>query len=416
MTFKTPLFHLAVILSILLLSGAGCDLMKKKSPAEPETAAADTGENSSGKEKSLKKPALPDETADGSPLPTPRTFADFPPDTELPEAGASSVAVPGEESFYSPEMNSVFHNAASIGETSRGKTPDTPSAPYMPSANPLSMNGAQPVRAVSQTGSNDTGFITLIEDIEVPAQEAGQLVALNVREGESVQRGMQLAKIDDDQARMAVLVAEAKLRSAMRKAGNDVNIRYAKAAKDVAQAEQAAAEEANRKVKGTVTQAELNRLKLAVTQAELQIEQATHDFEVTQNDVDIQKTELAASRLGVQRRLIQAPVDGIVVERFRHQGEWVKPGDPLLRLIRMDVVRIKFKLDARDVPMSSVRGRNVTVQVPLLPGKVFQGKITFVNPVIEGGSRYAVWAEIQNQQADGMWMLQPGMPASAEVK
>ncbi|MDO4550607.1 MAG: efflux RND transporter periplasmic adaptor subunit [Planctomycetia bacterium] len=264
--------------------------------------------------------------------------------------------------------------------------------------------------------TNDLGRITLIEEIEVPAQEAGQLIELHVHEGDSVKYGATLAKIDDDQAKMAVTVSEAKLRTAEQKAGNDVNVRYAQAAKAVSEAELEQAFEANAKVPNTVTRAELNRLGLAVTQATLQIEQARHDLEVAKEEVEIQKAELAASKLTLRRRTISAPQDGIVVERYRHLGEWVKPGDPILRLIRMDVVRIKFTLDVESVPMATVRGRNVEVKVHTLPNRVFQGRVTFVNPVLESGTRYQVWAEIQNEQEDGFWLLNSGMHATAEIK
>lgn len=262
----------------------------------------------------------------------------------------------------------------------------------------------------------DTGYITLIDDIEVPAEEAGVLVEFGVKEGSSVKKGDLLAKIDDDQVRMAVRVADAKLKSAQRQASNDVNIRYARAASQVAYAEILQAQEANEKTPNTVPQSEVRRYLLAHKQAELQIEQATHEFTVAKYAVEVQQAELEAAQLGLDKRKIDAPVDGTVVERFKNVGEWVKPGDPLLRLIRMDVVRVKFLLDAKTIPVSQVRGRTVQVTVPILPGKTFSGKVTFISPLIESGTRYQVWAEIPNQQENGYWILQPGMQVLPQIQ
>ncbi|MDO4574503.1 MAG: efflux RND transporter periplasmic adaptor subunit [Planctomycetia bacterium] len=280
-----------------------------------------------------------------------------------------------------------------------------------------SIFSSTPAAAVETTHStNDTGYITLIDDIEVPAEEAGVLVELNVQEGTEVKKGDTLARIDDDKTRMAMQVAEAKLKSAQRQASNDVNIRYAKAASQVAYAEILQSEEANKKTTNTVTQAELRRQILSYKQAELQIEQATHEYTCANFAVEVQQAELDAAKVDVKKRTICSPLDGIVVERFRNAGEWVKPGDPLLRLIRMDTVRVKFLLDAQTVPMAGIRGKTVQVTVPILPGKTFSGKVTFVSPLIESGTRYQVWAEIQNVQENGVWTLQPGMQANASVQ
>ena len=298
-----------------------------------------------------------------------------------------------DEYSYSPESTSIFtantQDNAAAGEAS------VPSTHF---------------------GNNDNGYITLIEDIEVPAEEAGVLTNFDIAEGTSVKKDDELAKIDDAQVRMAARVADAKLKSAERQSSNDVNIRYAQAASKVAYAEILQADEANKITPNTIPQAEYRRLLLAHKQAELQIEQASHEFAVAKYTVDVQRAELDAAELNVRKMVILSPMDGTIVEKFRHTGEWVKPGDPLMRLIRMDTVRIKFLLDAKSIPMSDVHERAVEVTVPILPGKTFTGKVSFISPIIESGTRYQVWAEIKNIQENGYWILQPGMQANAVLK
>lgn len=330
-----------------------------------------------------------------------------------PTARPTAVAEFSPGAYHAPASSSIFEEAASAGAAARSGNPTGHfSAPREYS----SAGTAGASHAAGSDMTDDAGYITLIVDIKVPAQEAGVLTELKVKEGDIVKLGDVLARIDDEQALMAVEVGESKLAAAERKASNDVNIEYAKAAKAVAYAEILQADEANAKVPNTVTNAEYRRLLLAHKQAELQIEQATHDYVVSKYEVDVQRTELKAAQLGVRRRVIKAPSSGIVLERFRQQGEWVKPDEQLLQLARLDVVRLKFKLDARKVPMSGVRGRNVEVTAPLLPGKSFHGKITFVDPVLISGTKYQVWVEIQNEQENGEWLLRPAMRANAELK
>ena len=56
------------------------------------------------------------------------------------------------------------------------------------------------------------------------------------------------------------------------------------------------------------------------------------------------------------RRKVRAPIDGVIVELKRHRGEWVAAGDTLLRLLRMDRLRIEGFINAKDyVPGRSGR-------------------------------------------------------------
>ncbi len=426
--------------------GTGGDEAATSSPQTPDASQAEAGEeavetytaalpdgltadDTYGSE-SLDFPASPGAGYTGIGSETPRTFAvddeEDEEETMAFEAPAATAPAPAAEKtpaaaglpptgYYSPASSSVFDEAANAGAAARN---GEPIGRFPGGGNFAEMAAPGDAHSPASGGgmADDNGYITLIEDIEVPAQEAGVLVELKVKEGDTVKMGALLGRVDDEQAQMSVEVSEAKLKAAERKAANDVNIRYAKAAKDVAYQEIVRADAANKRVPATVPEAEYQRYLLSHKQAELQIEQATHDYMVAKYDMQVQHVELKAAELGVTRRMINAPTDGIVLERFRHQGEWVKPGDPLLRLARLDVVRLKFQLDARQVPMAGVRGRNVTITAPLLPGKSFHGKVTFVDPVLIAGSKYQVWVEIQNVQENGEWQLKPAMRANAKLK
>ena len=77
----------------------------------------------------------------------------------------------------------------------------------------------------------------MAEEAQIPAQEPGVLKKLPVREGQSVAVGDLLAQIDDEQPRVAADVAQAKLDVASKQATDDINVRYARAAADVAKVE-----------------------------------------------------------------------------------------------------------------------------------------------------------------------------------
>ena len=261
------------------------------------------------------------------------------------------------------------------------------------------------------------GHIMPIDQAEVPAQEQGVLTKFFIQEGFEVKKDDPLAQIDDEQAKMSVQVQQAKLNAAEREASNDVNIRYAKAAKNVAEAELKSAKETIARVPGAVPATEIRKLELSVVQATLQIEQSTNQFEISKYQVDVSKAELDASKLGVSRRVVKSPISGIIVEKYRNEGEWVKPGDPIVKVVYFEKLRVKTTFDINRIPMQRVMRHNAKITVVQKPGMTFNGKVVFANPVIQSGGAYEVWIDVDNiQEKDGFWALQPGMNAIVTIE
>src|SRR5262245_6778923 len=77
-------------------------------------------------------------------------------------------------------------------------------------------------------------LVSLIEDVQVPAREAGALVSVGVVEGQYVTQGQLLAQINDQQPRLDKLAAELERDAALAKAQDDIEVRYAEAAFAVA--------------------------------------------------------------------------------------------------------------------------------------------------------------------------------------
>jgi len=261
-------------------------------------------------------------------------------------------------------------------------------------------------------------LVSLIEEAQVPAEEAGVLVELNVREGQQVKTGDLLAKIDDDLAQMQNKVSELQLQVAHEQAANDVNVRYARAAAEVAKAAYEQRLEANQKVPGAVPKGELREYHLKWQSLVLQIEQSELDLRVAGLETQVSAAEVEAAKENVARRHILAPLDGVVVRVNRHAGEWVQPGDQVLHLVRMDRLRVEGFLSAAEYMPSQITGMPVTVEVELAAGRKasFEGKVVFVSPLVDAGGEFRVWAEVPNRQDNGFWLLRPGLTATMHVQ
>jgi macrolide-specific efflux system membrane fusion protein len=257
-------------------------------------------------------------------------------------------------------------------------------------------------------------LIKIVEQVDVPAREAGVLAAVSVREGQMVEAGDLLAQIEDGEARVAAERARIEAEIARMNAENDASIRFAKKSVEVAKAELGRSEEAVRKYAKSVSASEMDRLRLLVEKGGVEVEQAQHEFTVAGYTRQIKLSDHQAALQAVQRRKITASISGVVVQVNRHRGEWVKPGETVMRILRLDRLRAEGFLKAR-YWSRDLEGREVTLSVdlPHAAAAEFPGKIAFLDPEIDPvNAQFRVWIEVQNRGLE----LRPGMRARMTLK
>ncbi|MDZ7615549.1 MAG: HlyD family efflux transporter periplasmic adaptor subunit [Patescibacteria group bacterium] len=261
-------------------------------------------------------------------------------------------------------------------------------------------------------------YVTQIEEVQSPAQEAGVLVKVDVREGDAVTAGQVLAQIDDIEPRMQQRVAQFELQVAREEAKSDINVRYAQATEAVARQEWFQADEANKKVAGAVPLAEVRRLVLKQNEAALSIEQADMRRRIAALEAQVSEARVEAAGVSIERRQIVAPLDALVLKVHHHEGEWVQPGVPVVHLIKLDRLWVEGSLKSQHYTPAEVHGRPVVVRVQLARGReeTFEGKVVFVKPMIEADDSFLLRAEIANRKDNGFWLLSPGMPARMTVQ
>jgi macrolide-specific efflux system membrane fusion protein len=254
--------------------------------------------------------------------------------------------------------------------------------------------------------------LRLMEEAEVPAQEAGVITAVAVREGQRVKQGELLAQIDDQVAKLAADATKAKYDIARAKATNDVRIRYAQKATEVSQAELRRSTESIERFAKSVSQSQLDVEQLTVQKNRLESEQATHEQEIAALEMRQQESELNAARTQITRRRVVAPFDGVIVQIYARKGEWAEPGQKALRIVNVDRLKAEGFIRAEDAT-DHVVGRPIRLVID--PGgerNTYAGKIVFVSPEVDPiTGQVRIWAEIDNR--DGR--LRPGQPARMMV-
>ena len=259
--------------------------------------------------------------------------------------------------------------------------------------------------------------VSLIDEAQIPTKKPGVVMRFQVAEGSVVKAGDLLAQIDDRESQIQAVVAQRQLDAAYKKAENDIDIRYARAAAEVAKAEVLSAQDANRKVPNTVPASEVRRLILARERAVLGIEQAEFQFAAARMETGIAEAQLDGAKLEISSRRVVSPLDGIVVRLHRHNGEWVDAGQPLCHIVGLDRMRVTGFVNIKDHEPSQMVGARTKVSVPLANGtkEDFEGVIGFASPIVQAGGDYRVWVDVQNRRLGNYWILRPGRAAEMTI-
>ncbi len=260
--------------------------------------------------------------------------------------------------------------------------------------------------------------VDLDEKAEVPAQEAGVLLQLPVKEGQYVKKNEMLATIDNLLALKDRDVAKYKLNVAEEQAASKINVEYTTAAAAVAEAVYLRDVDANNKMQGSVPQALVQQHLLEHRSATLSIKKSEMELRIAGLQAKVSEAELAQAAEKVERRLIKSPLSGQVQKIYRHVGEWVQAGEPVVHVVQVGSLRVQGTLNISEYAPQEVMGRPVTVKVVFARGRTetFNGDVVFVDPMVELGGNYLVRALIKNREENGQWLLRPGMEAEMTIQ
>ena len=177
--------------------------------------------------------------------------------------------------------------------------------------------------------------IGAIDQVSVPAVETGLIAELLTKEGELVEKGNLLARLDDEQARiaeelaknrLAIAVAQSEsslagelaiknvqhqrklakqhsllLEIAQRKANNDVRVLASQKSEAVANNELARATQARQEYADSISRSELDSLRLAYERTQLETQQAKLDREIDQLSAKSEHEAASIHLLNVER-------------------------------------------------------------------------------------------------------------------
>lgn len=218
--------------------------------------------------------------------------------------------------------------------------------------------------------ANYSGTATLeaVGDAQVVAKTSGIVLKLAVEEGMRVRKGDVLAVLDDDAARNKLAQATATL--------NKAQAAFDKAEKGYA----------------------------------LKITPRTQ-YDADKYDLETQKAVLAGAQLELSYTRIVAPIAGVIAKRQVKLGNLVQVNQVLFEIVDMDPLQAVLNVPERDLDTLKA-GQPVRMRVDALPGKVFDGTVARLAPVVDAASG-TFRATCEFRDASGQ--LMPGMFGRIEV-
>jgi multidrug resistance efflux pump len=290
--------------------------------------------------------------------------------------------------------------------------------------------------ATAQTGSDNlpssdkhltlTDCIVSAKDhIQLPAQQAGVIRRLETEDGLPVEEGFiviagqMIGNLDDDDATarhdaasLDHQVAQAEYVKA------ESNVKAAVATEEVAQAELDESIDINERVPNSIPKTQVRRQELTIMRSAMEKDVADRDVEVASLTTDLRQAQVTVAEINLKEHLIVSPLNGVLVQIYRKPGEWVNPGDPIARIVRMDKLHVEGFVDASRYLPEDIGGSEVTITIrrPGREPEEFKTIISFVSPIVEASGDYRVRAEVQNRSSQGRyWVLRPGMEAEMRI-
>ncbi|MFN2384856.1 MAG: efflux RND transporter periplasmic adaptor subunit [Thermoanaerobaculia bacterium] len=166
--------------------------------------------------------------------------------------------------------------------------------------------------------------------------------------------------------------------------------------------------------------AEVGRAQALRDQAQLNFERAKRlaEEQITSSQerdnakaaLDVAQANLNLARARLAKTQITAPFDGAVGKRNVSPGAFLRAGDVITDLARIESVKIVFAAPEAYLPQLR-RGGKVSVSAVAYPDRDFTGNVEVVDPMLDPGTRSArLIARVPNPKAE----LRPGM--SADVR
>ncbi len=283
------------------------------------------------------------------------------------------------------------------------------------------------------------------QEVNIGFKISGKIASLTVQEGDWVEKGAIVGKLDDKDLRHRLELARASLRTAEARlekllAGSrPEEIREAEATVHQAQFDMMNRKNQYERMKalferGVIPRETLDNIETGYKMAVAQLQRAEERYKLLKEgprkeeidearaQVEQARASLRLSETQLNDTLLASPISGIVLVKSAEVGEVVNPGTTVVTLA--DIRKVWLKAYIPETELSRVKwGQEVIVTTDLKPQKEYKGKISFISSQAEFTPKqiqtekervtlvYRIKIDIPNPDKE----LKPGMPADGRI-
>ena len=300
-------------------------------------------------------------------------------------------------------------------------------------------NGKEATHELALHGNVD------IRQVELAFNASGRILAIEVREGDTVRAGQLLARLDTERLRLALQQADAQVAAQQQavlrlEAGSrPEEIRQARAQRDAARVSMDDAENFYRRQQSLVERNFISRqqadtARFALDKARAQWQAANEAARLAElgprrEDVAAARATLAAYaavadqlRRDIAEGELHAPSDGVIDKRILEVGDMASPQKAVFTLALTDPLWVRVWLPETQLGRIPV-GARATVHTDSHPGKSYPGWIGHVSPSAEFTPKSVETADIRSSLVyqtrvyvcPGAGELRQGMPATVKI-
>jgi HlyD family secretion protein len=296
-----------------------------------------------------------------------------------------------------------------------------------------------------------TNQLTLSGNIEaheslVSFKVPGRIVELPIEEGQQVQQGALLARLEDADMKQKVRIDEASVAvresslaltlagtreqevKALQQSVLDAQAELAQRKADNDRAQQLFSKDEVSAQDRDLAATALKRSEATFAAAQQRYNEAVEgsrkeDVAIARANLTQANANLGLSRINSSYTTLRAPSAGVITVRQAELGEVAQPGSPVVTLADLDHIWLRAYIAETDLGKIHW-GQQTSVTTDTYPGKQYQGHISFISPDAEFTPKsvqtyaervtlvYRIKIDIDNPNHE----LKPGMPADARIE
>ena len=222
---------------------------------------------------------------------------------------------------------------------------------------------------------NASGYVTPRRRATVAAKITGRVTAVNTDEGMGVKEGQVLATLDDSDARVRLVSAQAD-RGAAAAAIRDLEVNLANAERELKRTQ-------GLEASGIQTQQALDQAQTTVASLKARIE-------LTKEQVRAADARIRVAQQDVENATIRAPFEGLIVSKDAQVGEMVSPisaGGGFTRTgiaTLVDMKSLEIEVDVNESYIARVKpGQKVIATLDAYPNWQIPAKVRTVIPTAD---------------------------------